>query len=96
MREAMRDTGDAPTPEIAAAEENETGAAATRTRGELPRWVLPALVIVALVILILNVAAFDRSAGGWIVLAGIVVATIGVAIALNPRRSSIAGGTARR
>jgi hypothetical protein len=30
------------------------------------------------------------------VLAGIIVAVIGVAIALNPRRSSIAGGTARR
>jgi hypothetical protein len=92
----MRDTGDAPTPEIATAEEKETGAAATRTRGKLPRWVLPALVIVALVILILNVAAFDGDAGGWIVLAGIVVVTIGLAIAVNPRRSSAAGGTARR
>jgi hypothetical protein len=90
------ETGDAPTPDVAVAEESETGAAATRTRGEFPRSLLPALVIVALVILILNIAAFDGSAGGWIVLAGIIVAVIGVAIALNPRRSSIAGGTARR
>ena len=95
MRETD-ETGDAPTAEVADAEESEAGAAATRTRGELPRWVLPALVVAALVILVLNIGAFDGSAGGRIVLAGIVVVTIGVAIALNPRRSSPAGGTARR
>jgi hypothetical protein len=89
-------TGDAPTSDAAIQQEEETGAAATRTRGELPRWVLPALVIAALVILVLNIGAFDGSTGGWIVLAGIIVVTIGVAIALNPRRSSIPGGTARR
>lgn len=94
----MRDTetGDAPNTDVAVATEQETGAASTGTNEGAPRWVVPALVVAALVLAVANILAFDGSAGGWIVLVGIVVVMIGVAIALNPRRSSIPGGTAER
>jgi hypothetical protein len=89
-------TGDSPTRDAAIEQEEETGGAAAGTREGAGRWVVPALVVVAVVLAIVNILVFDGSAGGWIVLAGIVVVTIGVAIALNPRRSSIPGGTAER
>ena len=92
----MRETGDAPTPEVAAAEESETAAAATRTRGDLPRWIVPALVVVALLIAVVNIAMFDGSAGGWVVLAAMIALTVGASLALNPRRGSLPGGTAER
>ena len=91
-----RQETDPPNPDVAAAEEQELGEASMGLRGEWPRWVLPALAVVALVLAVANIVVFDWSVGGWLVLAGLLVVLIGVSIALNPRRSSPAGGTADR
>jgi len=64
-----------------------------RLRG-WPRWVVPALIVVALILAVANVVVFDGSLGGWLVLLGLLVVVVGVSIALNPRRRSVAGGTA--
>jgi hypothetical protein len=95
LRETQR--ADAPTPAVADAEAREVGAASTRTQlGAAPRWVVPALVIGALVLAVANVLMFDGGAGGWILLAALIVLVIGAALALNPRRGSIPGGTVER
>ena len=95
VRETQR--ADAPTPEVADNEAREVGAASTRTQiGAAPRWVVPVLVVLALLLAVVNIVMFDGSSGGWIVLAGMVVLLIGAALALNPRRGSIPGGTTER
>ena len=86
---------DPPTPDVAA-EEEELAEGSMRIRGGAPRWVVPLLAVLALVLLVANILVFDASLGGWIVLAALLVVVIGVWIALNPRRSSPAGGTEDR
>ena len=95
VRESQR--ADAPTPEVAESEARESGAASTGTRvGAAPGWLVPALIVLALVLAVVNIVMFDGSSGGWIVLAGMLVLLVGAAVALNPRRGSIPGGTSDR
>lgn len=86
---------DRPTPEVAEAAEKEMGEKASQTRRGAPVWLTPVLIALAafgIVWLILLPAA---TWADWTVLAAIVVVTVGLFVAINPRRSSAPGGTQR-
>ena len=56
----------------------------------------PVLTVMAAALLYWVVFETGISGSGWIVIGAIAAVVVGVALAINPRRGSVAGGTRRR